>query len=457
MTKAVSMPLLVVVFVTVMNGCTNQPAGPKAVDAAKKPAAPEIKIAQLQPGVIQRNIEQPGTVQPNEETQIMARLAGYVQNVHVDIGQTVKGPRRNEKGEEIEPGQLLADLSVPEIEEEYQQKLAYTRQVEAEVEQSRKALAAADAHVANAEALVDEAKASLAKTQALYDRWQSEGKRATDLVAKGVMDTQSHDEIMNQFKAAEAGRNEAKARIASTESAVRKAQADRGKAEADLKAVSAKVEVCQADARRVAATLSFAKIRAPFDGVVTSRRINTGDLLSTTGNRPAIFTVARLDPVRFVIQVPEADAGLVTDKLPVDLALQSQTVTGRIARTSWSLDTASRTLRAEADVPNADGKLRPGMYVNARIRIDIPVNWVVPASAIVKTSESAHCFLVEDGKAVKTLVQIGRSDGQKTEIVKIQRGNASSPWESPSADLRVAYPAAGVTSGQVIAVSLPKK
>lgn len=439
-----------VFIVAAILGCGGPPADPKAGGGAKKADAPAISMVQPKPGTIQRIIEQPGTVQPDEETHLLAKTAGFVQKVHADIGQSVRGPRWNEKGELIEPGQLLAELTAPEVEEEYQQKLAQTRQVEAEVEQSRKALNAAEAHVANAEALVEEAKASLTKAQALYERWQSEAKRVAGLVATGVMDQQTHDETMNQFKAAEANRNEAKARITSAESAVRKAQADRGKAEADVKAVAAKVEVVQAEARRLAATLSYTKIRAPFDGIVTSRKINTGDLLTGMGNRPPIFTVARLDPVRVVIQVPEADAGLVTDNLPVDLALANQNFQGQVSRTSWSLDPGSRTLRVEVDVANRAGKLRPGMYVNSRIRIDLPTPWVVPASAIVRMSDSTYCFVVENGKAAKKSIKIGRSDGKNTEIVAIQRGDAASPWEAPTHEDRFVSPAIGLTPGQSI-------
>src|SRR5205085_1229186 len=117
----------------------------------------------------------------------------------------------------------------------------------------------------------------------------------------------TRDETMNQFKAADAGRSEILARVASAKTNVKKVEADRDKSIADVDAFRAKLDVAKAEVERLDALRNYTKIKAPYDGIVTRRNANTGDYVSATG-KADLFTVARLDPVRVVVQVPEADA-----------------------------------------------------------------------------------------------------------------------------------------------------
>ena len=103
----------------------------------------------------------------------------------------------------------------------------------------------------------------MGRAQALYDRWQSEVTRIAELVQSGVIDVQTRDETQNQFKAAEAARNEATAKVASAEAAVTKAEADRDKAAADVDAAEARLEVAKAEVGRLAALLGYTKITRP--------------------------------------------------------------------------------------------------------------------------------------------------------------------------------------------------
>jgi RND family efflux transporter MFP subunit len=329
------------------------------------------------------------------------------------------------------------------------------RLAEAQVEQARKALAAAEAGVTAAEAAHAETKAGLGRAQALYDRWESEARRLTGLVQGGVIDAQSRDETQNQFRAASATRDEARARVATADAGIRKAAADRDKMTADVTAAEAKLEVARAEARRYEALLSYTKIRAPFDGVVTRRHVNTGDFLQPSGKSAGVFTVAQLNPVRIVVDVPEMDAPLVREKGPIKLAIQSLgrgELSGTVTRTSWSLEPSSRTLRVEVDQPNPEGLLRPGMYVYARIGVALPEAWALPVSAVVKQGEAHVCFRVEGGKAVRTPVQVGRSDGQHVQVLRLQK-TGSTEWLEPDGTEAVAQPAASLTDGQ--AVQLP--
>ena len=422
-------------------GCVGTDVPPVAAPAGA--GATAVTVVRPQRLAVKRVVEQPGAVFAYEEALLVAKLPGYVSKLHADIGQRVRS------------GDLLAEVDVPETVEEAKEKQAMVRLADAQVEQARKALAAAEANVNAAEASVAEAKAGLGRTQALYDRWGSEAKRVTGLVQGGVIDSQTGDETRNQFLAATASREETRARVLTAESAVRKAAADRDKAAADVTAAGAKRDVARAEARRLEVMVGYTKVRAPFDGVVTRRHVNTGDFLHAGGKHDGVFTLTRLDPVRVVIDVPEADAALVREKVPVKLTVQALgggELSGAVTRTSWALAPGSRTLRAEIDLPNPDGRLRPGLYVYARVAAELPVTWALPAAAVVKQGEAMVCFRIDGGKAVRTPVRAGRTDGQMTQVLKKQKAG-SNEWEDFTGDEVVAAQAGALTDGQAVQVT----
>lgn len=434
------------------NGC-GSPTPPPAQSPAA-PATAAITVVQPKRQSLRRVVEQPGAVQAFEQTVLFAKIPGFVRTVRADIGQAVKGPKLDPSGREVEPGEVLAELAIPEMDEEANQKRSLVRQAEAEVEQSRKGLVAAEARVESAEAAVVEARAGIARAQALFDRWESESKRISGLVKSGVVDAQSRDETNNQFRASAATRDEAKARVATAEAEVRRWKADRDKAAADIVAVTARLEVSKAEVRRLEALLGYTKIRAPYDGVVTQRLVNTGDFLQPTGGKAAgVFSVARMDPVRVVVEVPETDAGLIREKAEVKLAVQASQgpeIAGSVTRTSWALDPGSRVLRTEIDLPNPgpSHRLRPGMYVYARITSDLPEAWLVPSAAVVKQGDATHCYQVRDGKAAKLPVRLGRGNGELVEVLKKQQSGSPAGWEDITGTEALLSPAAGLTEGQ---------
>jgi HlyD family secretion protein len=419
------------------------PAGP--APSASEPAS--VAVVRPQRRSLRRVVEQPGTVQAYEETHLFARVPGYVRlpleadgRIVSDIDRRVRGPKLDASGKETAPGDVLAEIVVPELEQEARQKRAMVRQAEAEVALAEKAVASAAASVVVADAGVAEA-------QAFHDRWQSESKRMERLSQGGVVDAQSRDETLNQFRGA-AGR------LASARAAVLKARAERDRAGADVEAARARVDVARADAGKSEAWLGYARIRAPFDGVVTRRRVNTGDFVQpAAGKGDWLFTVARLDPVRVVVAVPEADAPLVRARAAVRIrvpALGGPDRSGTVARTSWDLDPSSRTLRAEIDLANGEGLLRPGMYVYAHVSCELPPAWTLPASALVRQGDATVCYLVREGKAARTPVQVGRGDGQFTEVLGLQKPGAPVSWEEVTGKETVALRAAGLSDGQVV-------
>jgi HlyD family secretion protein len=431
-------------------GC-HRPSPPAAASAA--PAAPAIAVVKPEKRPIKRVIEQPGAVQAFEETALHAKVPGYVGAVAADPDKKDRPPhdRQIDIGSRVKKDQVLAELTVPELEQEFKQKQSLVRQAAAEVVQSEKALLAAGEGVAVATAAVTEAAAGVARAQALYDFWQSEVTKFTGLVKSGVIDSQGQEATTNQFKAAEATRGEANAKVVSARAAVKKSEADRDKAAADVDAAKARLEVAKAEVERVDALRGYTKIRAPFDGVVTSRAVNTGDYVMGNG-KAGLLTIARIDPVRVVVKVPEVDAGLVVSGQDIRLALQSlpgTPTTGKVVRTSWSLEPGSRTLRTEIDLANPDGLVRPGMYVYASLTVEMPAAWAVPVAAIGKINEEPVVYLSEGGKAVRVSVQLLRGDGQYTQLRRYRRPGATE-WQDFTGGEQLATPASALTDGQVL-------
>jgi HlyD family secretion protein len=446
---------------TLLSGC-----GRREAAAPLGPAAPEksaaVTTVRPEPRVLKRAIDQPASVEPYEETPLFARIAGHVQKVRVDSGDRVKGPRFDSAGKQIEQGQILAELWVPEMEEELKQKKALVAQAQAEVEQAVAAEEAAQANVASARALVAEAKAGRERVQANYDRWKTQLLYEQDLVKRDLFDKQSFEITRNQYKAADASRSEIEAKVGSAEAAEKESEAKRHKAKADIAAARSRVQVAQAEQGRVAALLGYNKIRAPYDGVITSRTIHTGYYLTGTAAKP-LFVIARTDIVRIIAEVPEADAVLITDGAPARVRCQvikDQEFVGKVTRSSWSLDAKTRTLRVQIDLPSSDC-LRPGMYAYVTFEIESPKTFALPASAVLTQGDETICYRVEQGKAIRTPIRIGARNSQFVQVLKKQtRADAAEAlaWRDLSGQEEiVATGAASLTDGQPVPVSAASK
>jgi multidrug efflux pump subunit AcrA (membrane-fusion protein) len=341
-------------------------------------------------------------------------------------------------------------------------KEALVEQAKIDIIQAEAALAVARANLETAKSLVKESKATLKGAQASHNRWKSEFTRIDKLVAEQVVDNQVRDETLNQYKSAEAGVELAAAKIQSAEANEKESTARIAKADADLAASRNRLVVAQADFRSETAILQYAKIEAPFDGVVTDRLVDTGKLVKPGGNGDSkregpLFIVCRMDTVRVFMDVPEADAVSVQVGAEATVriqALKEKEFKGKVAGTSWALEAKQRTLRVEIDFPNPTGDLRPGMYAYAKIRAQDAKVLALPAAAVESRDGAHFCFIVENGKAVRTPIKIGARQGSFVEAIQKQTklAGAASRWESFTGKewLAAAYPSQWI-DGQDVA------
>jgi HlyD family secretion protein len=434
--------------IVIIAGCGKSGPAPKSPSSST--VTPTISVVQPVKRAIKRVVEQPGAILPYEETLLFARVPGYLRlfydenhRIIHDAGRVIRGPKYDAEHKTIiNEGEVLAEIEAPELVQRTGQKQAMVVQVEAEADQTAKALIAAEANVAVAKAMVDE-------TRALFERWDSESRRLTGLVKDGVVDTQSSEETRFQRRAAEG-------KLASAKAGVDKAVADRDKAIADVHAAKSRIDVAKADAAELEAMLGYTKIRAPYDGIITVRKLASKALVQPNGGPDGwLFKVARLDPVRVVIAVPESDAELIQENAEVKLTIQAHSNTqlkGKVVRTSWALEPTSRTLRTEIDLPNKDAQLRPGMYVYAYITHEFPAGWTVPISAVGKQGDATVCFVIENGKAVQTPVRVVASNGQFAVIRKLSQKDGVTTFEEFTGNESIAAKAIGLADGQTVHV-----
>lgn len=436
--------LAIVVAGTV--GCGHkQTTAPAPTDSA---AAPRPRVVAAKPlrKPIRRATTQPGQIEPFEQARLYAKVAGYVEKYMVDIGDAVQGPRYDENGRLVKRGQLLAELSAPEMEQALAEKRALVAQSGANVEQAQAAIKVAQADAVSADARLREAVASADRYEAEYQRWASEYDRVAQLVAKSVVTQKLADETKSQMLAADAARKEVEAKIDSARSLVAASQAHVAKAMADEAAIRAARDVAEAEEAHAAALLDYLKIEAPFDGTISQRNADTGFFAQAGGGDQAqpLFTVVRTDRVRVFANLPEMEAPLAGagDRAVVRVqSMPGDDFPGTVTRTAWALDPTTRTLRTEVDVPNPDGKLRPGMY--AQVTIDLaeqPDALVVPATAVVVQEHRLWCFAVVDSKAIRKPVKLGLKSGAEVEIVSGLDGN----------ELVVQEKGASLTEGQAV-------
>lgn len=301
---------------------------------------------------VSRTVELPGEFTPFMSVGVHAKVRGFVERMLVDVGSPVK------------TGQLLAELSAPEM----------TAQI-----------AEAESKVRLAKSDEVQAEAQLAAAQATYDRL----KKASE--TPGAI---AGNELVQAEKQVDA----AKALVGSRQQASRAAES----------AVQAQKDV-----------LAYLKITAPFDGVVTERLVHPGALVGP-GADPVMLVIQQVSRLRLTVPVPEEDISAmvpgaqVVFKVP---AYPDRNFSGVVARNTHALDPKTRTMGIELDVINRDGALSPGMYPTVKwpVRRTNPALFV-PKTSVVSTTERTFVVRAQGGKAEWVDVKKGLVDGDLIEV-----------------------------------------
>ncbi|RQQ60687.1 efflux RND transporter periplasmic adaptor subunit [Burkholderia stagnalis] len=183
---------------------------------------------------------------------------------------------------------------------------------------------------------------------------------------------------------------------------------------------TANLAAADANVRRLTELKGFQRIVAPIDGIVTQRNVDVGDLVSSGNAGRALFTVVQADRLRLYVQVPQAYAQQVKTGQHVSVAqaeLPGQTFDGTITRTSEAIDVATRSLQIEITLPNPDGRLLPGAYVQATLPMAPAGRLSIPANTLLFRAEGPTVATVDaHGQIRLKPVTVLRTVGQTLEI-----------------------------------------
>jgi RND family efflux transporter MFP subunit len=342
---------------------------------AATPAAvehPTVSVVKVTRGDLSQTVTLAAEFRPFQEVEVHAKVAGYVKAIYVDVGDRVNA------------GQLLAVLEIPELQDD---------------------MVTAEAAVKRSHEEVNRAQADLGRTESAHEvahlgstRLAAVMKQRPNLVAQ-----QDIDEAQGRDRIAEAQVATAKAAVA---------------------AAQEQLAVARANENKTKTLFAYARITAPFTGVITHRYADTGSMIQAgTSSQSQAMPVVRLSQnnlLRLTIQVPESVVAQIHLGAPVDVKVQAlnRNFQGKVARFAEKLNLDTRTMETEVDVPNPKLELVPGMYAYAQITTDQAHDVVVaPIQALDRKDDKATVMVVAgDGRLELRPVTVGLESPSQVEI-----------------------------------------
>ncbi|MEO6744762.1 MAG: efflux RND transporter periplasmic adaptor subunit [Caldimonas sp.] len=189
-----------------------------------------------------------------------------------------------------------------------------------------------------------------------------------------------------------------------------------------LAQATANVAAAEANVQRLRQLEGFKRVVAPFAGVITRRNVDVGDLIDAGGGAGRVlFQLAQTDPLRVYVNVPQSYAHLVRPGQPVVVTqaeLRGQKFVGEVARTSASIDSATRTMQVEVALPNKDGALLPGAYVQVALPLAASQALAIPTNALLFRGEGTRVAIVDaQGRVKLRPITLGRNLGESFEVL----------------------------------------
>lgn len=188
-----------------------------------------------------------------------------------------------------------------------------------------------------------------------------------------------------------------------------------------------KFEIAKANLDRIETLLSYSKITAPFDGVVTKRWVDPGAFIpaatsSSAARSAAVVTLMDFSRVRIDVAIPQPEVPLVKKDLPVTVTVEElpgRVFEGEVTRFAYALDESTKTMMTEIEIPNPDHALRPGMYASCRMTLEKKTDaQLLPAEALITEKNKSFVYCVRDHKAARVPVKTGFDDGITVEILE---------------------------------------
>ncbi len=336
-----------------------------------QPALPAAPVEAVTRGTITSNLRVAGQFIPYQEVDLHAKVSGYIRRINVDIGDRVR------------TGQTIATLEVPELNAQVAGAKAEVRHSQSEIDRSRSE--------------VTRAQSNYAAVHVAYTRLVQASEQRPGLIAQQELDD------------AQARDQNAEAQIVA--------------AKAGLEATQQQLGVSQADKLRAETLSDYSVITSPFNGVVTNRTADTGSLIqagTSSNNAMPVVRVAQSDLLRLRMPVPETDVRFIRPGVTVKITVQAlnRVFTQKIVRFTRALNSETRTMLAEVDVPNTNLSLSPGMYAETDIVLQRHDNVLsIPNQAVVPNSDHPYVLVVNAANKVeRRSVQLGLQGENRSEI-----------------------------------------
>jgi RND family efflux transporter MFP subunit len=330
-----------------------------------------VNVARVRFAPSEATVELPGQTVALVETPIYARTDGYIRKRYVEIG------------DRVQKGQTLLDLDTPDLDQQIEQ-------ARATLAQSRAALAQLQANLQASQSSLKLAKVTAQRTETLAD--------------EGVLSKQDKD---------------------TATAALENGQANVHAAEEAIRAQDAVIAANDANLKRLIETKNYARMEAPFDGVITFRNQAASDVgtLVSSGSGTSVKEVLRisqLGTLRIFVNVPQTYAPVIRVGQPAQLVLEEfagRVFPAKVTSATGSVDPASRTMLTVLEVDNSSGALLPGMFAKARFRLPHTVNILrVPAEALIFRADGTYVAVVDQEHKVKLRqLTLGRDYGTEVE------------------------------------------
>lgn len=348
-------------------------ASPSPVNLTREDSPPRVEVVRPRRVTVAQSLQTNATLEAFEETDLFAKVSGYLSDVRVDIGDHVKA------------GQVLAVIDVPEMEQELAEAKAQLESKQTSLEIARRQL--------------DHFRANVKLQNELL-------RRREELSAgQGWISDRTLDEVRANAEMA---------------------KADLSVAEANGDLAANQIDVAGAAVEKIKTLLAYTQIVAPFDGVVARRLVNRGDLVQaatatrTTPSAGSLFTVQRIDTIRVFCDVPENDVPHLHIGDPAIVkpsGFDGKRFIGKVTRFSLRLDPETRNMRTEIDLPNPDERLYPGTYADVSLEMNQrPDALTVPAAAMGSDSDGNFVYTITDNRITRLAVKTGLTDNGRIEV-----------------------------------------
>lgn len=384
--------------------------GPGAMDLAA--TLPRVEVTRPRRGGIERMTVQPGSVHSFETVELYAMVSGYMKSQGVDIGSPVK------------KGDLLAEIYIPREAEAVEEAVALVGQARAQALQMEAKVKTMDAERAIAAAAIEQAESDVERFVADRRLGEAQLLRVRALAERNAIERRLVDEQQQAADSSAAAERSSRLAVATARARLLGAVAKVDQAQADVAEACAALRVAEARAAKARVDLSYARIVAPFDGVVIHRGFHPGSFIRSAadGNQTPLLIVSRTDLMRVVVQVPDRDVVLTNAGDPAVVTIDGlggREFRGTVSRIGESEDPTTRTMRVEVDLANPDDLLRDGMYGRASITLEQPSERLtLPTSCILdRTGKGEGTVQVVRGGVVEPVrVTLGADNGSLVEV-----------------------------------------